>query len=191
MSYYDWPAILSKYKDEDLLRIIKDSDREPQEKVEAATAEMKKRELWSDDLEEMVQNVRARQSRWDPRLPTLYSKTVIYLFSLFFSVIFGAVLFALNLKTVDKKKGILPVSLFVVALAFFAYYVLSIWNLQGYVYLATNLLGAFVINEVFWRNYIGEKSGYNKRNYQTPLRIGLVYVVLVIVLEYVLGIIPH
>lgn len=45
MSYYDWPKIVSNFSDHDLIKIIGEQNREPQEKVVAAINELETREI--------------------------------------------------------------------------------------------------------------------------------------------------
>jgi hypothetical protein len=49
MGYYDWEKIVAEKSDKELLRIYKERDREPDEKVKAVFLELKKRGLINSD----------------------------------------------------------------------------------------------------------------------------------------------
>jgi Domain of unknown function (DUF4328) len=54
MAYYDWSKIVQKYEDNDLKRIYRDRNREPQEKVDAVVDELIKRGLLSTEKKELL-----------------------------------------------------------------------------------------------------------------------------------------
>ena len=128
MSYYNWSEILKKNTNKELANIIKDSRTEPKEKVSAALNELTNRGIETSDYAQMIESINSNEPKLDENLPTLYSDRVIYVFSILFSVIFGGVLFAVNLKAIGNKKGIYPVIIFSVLYSALSIYILNLIN---------------------------------------------------------------
>lgn len=169
--YYNWKEIVAKNDEEELARIVRERNTEPGEKVVAVLNELKNRGIEGKDDAAILREIQERGLP-DPSLPTLYSQQVIYVFSILFSVLFGGVLFAINLKEADKKKGIWPVVIFTLGFTALVIYISTLTKVGG----ASILLGilyAYIINNIFWRNYIGKETKYNKKSYRTPLIIAL------------------
>jgi len=174
MSYYNWTEILTNNTNLELAKIIRESQTEPEEKVTAALNELKKRGIETTDYSEILESSKNIESNFDENSPTLYSDRVIYIFSILFSVIFGAILFARNLKEIDKKNGIYPVIIFSVLYTVFSIYILNLINAGTPGTFVLGAIGALVINNVFWNKYIGKEIKYHKKSYKKPLIIALV-----------------
>lgn len=110
----------------------------------------------------------------DLNAPQLYSKQVIAVFSILFSVLFGGILLAVNLKTINRKKAILPVLVYSVVYTGLMIYLLNL--LPGYrsgLPLLLNMLGAMVLYNYFWRRSIGNAFKHRTRPFWIPLIIGI------------------
>ena len=173
MSYYNWAEIAKNKTNKELAQIVKNRNTEISEKVTAALTELQNRGIETDDYSQIIESIKKNEPKLDENSPTLYSQRVIYTFSILFTVIFGGILFAINLKEVDKKNGIAPVIIFAVIYTALSVYILELINsgLPGTVVLAA--VGGLVINNLFWNKYIGKNTEYHKKSYTKPLIIAL------------------
>jgi hypothetical protein len=106
--------------------------------------------------------------------PQLFSRQVINVFSILFSVVFGGILFAINLKTVDNRKGILPVILFSIGYTIIMIFILSLIPGRTTVFtLIFNAIGAVIIYNYLWVKYIGGTFKYRTKPFWVPLIIGI------------------
>ena len=115
-------------------------------------------------------------------LPVYYSERAIYVFSILFSTLFGAILMAINLKNSEKKKGTWQV------VTFGLIYTIGIsWGLSYAPKSSTglsiglNAIGAYVLRQFFWIKYIGKDVNYTKRSVLIPAIVGIFIALLVIV----------
>lgn len=173
MTYYDWPKILAGLSDNELNKIIRDSRTQPEDKVAAALNELKNRGNTTDNKSQTIESLKNDEPKPDENSPTLYSTKVIWVFSILFSVVFGGILFAMNLKAVNNKKGIFPVIIFSVLYTTLTIYVLSLINIGTIGTLLCGIIGALIINNIFWNKYIGKGILFHKRSYKKPLIIAL------------------
>lgn len=120
----------------------------------------------------------------EEELPVLYSDRVIFSFSILFSVVFGGILFARNLKEVDRREGIAPVVIFSVVYSLFSIYVLDVakTGMIGTITLA--IIGSTIINTFFWDRYIGRRTPYYRKSYRKPLLIALAIFVPLAILAF-------
>ncbi len=184
MSYYNWNKIMQKKPTEELLRIAKEKGKEPADKVNAALSELKNRgfdEAAYSQINEKA-NVKERAPKLDENAPTLYSEKVIYVFSILFSVLFGGILLAINLKEVDNRKGIAPTIIFSLTYSILSVYILNRINASTTTTLIFALIGATLLNEIFWKKYIGKDIAYHRKSYIKPLIIALIIFVPIIIL---------
>jgi len=110
----------------------------------------------------------------DVNAPQLYSRQVINIFSILFSVLFGGILLAINLKTVNNKKAIFPVLAFSILYTGLVVFILNL--IPGSTTTLTvvfNLLGAIVLYNFFWGKYIGKEFQYRTKPFWFPLVIGV------------------
>jgi hypothetical protein len=173
MSYYDWPQIAAKLSNDELLNIIKDKRSEPEPKVTAALKELKNRGFETESYPQLSESVKKVTATINDNAPTLYSDRVIYTFSILFSVIFGGILFAINLKEVNNKKGIPLVIIFTVLYCALSIYVLNVIDLKSSGSFLFGAIGAVILNTVFWNKYIGKEVQYKRKSYKKPLIIAL------------------
>lgn len=111
----------------------------------------------------------------DVNAPQLYSRQVINIFSIFFSVLFGGILLAINLKTVNNKKAIFPVLAFSLGYTGLIIFILSfIPGSTTPLTVAFNLLGALVLYNFFWGKYIGKEFSYRTKPFWKPLIVAII-----------------
>lgn len=180
MSYYNWEEITAQYTDTELIEVVKGSRDSPKDKVKAALNELKKRGIDPDRY--MPPARTGENGAPDEQAPTLYSDRVIYTFSVLFSVVFGGILLAMNLKEVGKKRAIYGVISFSILYAAFSIYLLNALNSSSVGTILMNGIGAVILNEVFWRKYIGKETVYHKRVWLKPLIIALVITIPLVLL---------
>jgi hypothetical protein len=107
--------------------------------------------------------------------PQLYSRQVINIFSILFSVLFGGILLAINLKTINKKSGIFPVLVFSFAYTVLMAVGLSLLGVRSSALtLVLNMLGATILYNTFWAKYIGKSTEYRTKPFWIPLIIGII-----------------
>jgi hypothetical protein len=120
--------------------------------------------------------------REDPNAPLLYSKRVLYIFSVLFSTFFGSVLMAMNFYQLKNQKALGLV------LGFgFLYAVLTGWlgmlvNAGNGIGIVFNIGGGMILTEYFWPKYIGAERHFRKRSFWIPLALGLLLSAIAIVL---------
>ena len=111
----------------------------------------------------------------DVNAPQLYSRQVINIFSVLFSVLFGGILLAINLKAVNNKKAIYPVLTFSLIYTGLIIYVLNlIPERMTFLTVVFNLLGALVLYDFFWKKYIGKELQYRTKPFWKPLIIAII-----------------
>lgn len=173
MSFYSWTEIVKTNTNQELERIIHDKT-EPTLKISAAKSELKSRALKTTDNLQMLESIKSQESKMDENYSTLYSDKVIYTFAILFSVIFGGILFARNLKETGNKKGIYPVLIFSVLYTALTVYLLNLIHsgIAGtYVF---GVIGAIILNKYFWNKYLGEDIIYHRKSFRKPLIIALI-----------------
>lgn len=172
MTYYNWNEIVEKYSDSELIETAKAKRGSQEDKITAAKNELKKRGI-EFDKEEIIPNSNNINLEPDENAPHLYSDKVIYTFSILFSVIFGGVLLSINLKEADKRKGILTVIVFSILYTVLSIYLLELLNAGNGGTLLFGAIGAIILNEFFWKKYLGKDISYHKKSWVKPLIIAL------------------
>lgn len=111
----------------------------------------------------------------DINAPQLYSRQVINSFSIIFTVLFGGILLAINLKNINNKKAIYPVLIFSFAYTSIMIYVLNMLPKRNSLFtLILNSIGSIVLYHYFWSKYIGHDFKYRTKPFWIPLIIGLI-----------------
>lgn len=104
--------------------------------------------------------------------PQFYSPRAIWGFSVFFTVIFGAVLLSSNLT--DKKAKGLVIGLGVLYTAL----VIIIMNLLPQpntgLTIGLNGGGAFILTKLFWDKYVGKETKFRTKPIWKPLIISII-----------------
>lgn len=109
-------------------------------------------------------------------LPELYSKTLILLFSIFFSTVFAAFLLMSNLRTLEKKRARYIVLAFALVWTIASGIILQLSKLEPSYTLIFNVIGAAILNEFFWNKYIGSDREYDRKSWIKPTLISLLIV---------------
>lgn len=165
---------LLKNTNNELLQVIRYRNSEPEEKIIADLNELKNRGMETNEYSQMIEGIKNNEPKLDEDTPTLYSDRVIYTFSILFSVIFGGILFARNLKEIDNKKGTYPVIIFSVLYTSLSIYVLNLVKVGTGGTVVLSAIGSLILNNFFWNKYIGKERIYIKKSYKKPLIIALV-----------------
>jgi len=134
----------------------------------------KNRGIDTTDYSQIIQRIKENEPKLDENSPTLYSDKVIYVFSILFSVLFGGILFSINLKQIDNKKGIVPTILFSLLYTIFSIYILNLINASSGIGLIFGGIGGLILNKIFWNKYIGKEVVYHKKSFVKPLIIALI-----------------
>ena len=106
-------------------------------------------------------------------LPELYSKTLILVFAILFSVIFAAALLVINLRNLDKKRAAVYVMLFSLGYLILTAVLLQLLSISPSYSFIFNVVGAAILNEFFWNKYIGREREYRKKSWIKPVLISL------------------
>jgi len=114
----------------------------------------------------------------DPNAPLLYSKIAVSSFSIFFTVIFGAILLAINIENKMNKIKVIGFGVLFTTLA------MLIGNLilHSTLYvLAINAVGAYFLSTDFWNKYIGREIKYRAKPTWIPLIISIIIAALLLI----------
>ena len=106
-------------------------------------------------------------------LPELFSKSLILIFAILFSVLFAAVLLVINLRRLGKKTESLWVLLFAFGYLVLIALILQSTGLEPSWTFVANVLGAAILNEFFWNRFIGKDFEYRRRGWIKPILIAL------------------
>ena len=115
--------------------------------------------------------------------PLFFTKTSIKVFSVLFSVFFGTIMLAINLRENRVKTGIVILP---VIIGFVCNYLLmmliTVTNSAGLPIIVINGLLGILLTDIFWNRYIGADTEYRKRPITVPLLIGIGISVIMILL---------
>lgn len=180
----------------DLQEIVKQYPGEDKERVIAALREMERRDvLYSDDrslLEDLEESKNPPDSKEqvyspvtpfsifrDPNIvddlnaPRLYSRYSIRFFTILFSTLFGGILLSINLNRLGRKREIFYVIGFSLVYSYLVYYLTTLKPESATtITLMMNLLGSLVLEEVFWKNYIGKNFKFRRQPIAGALLVG-------------------
>ncbi|MBT2563204.1 hypothetical protein J7E50_14480 [Pedobacter sp. ISL-68] len=180
--------ILSAKTDTQLKYYLDHVDKHTSEGVRTALAELKYRNVdLPDGIDEQIEEkIRLKENvqydslkGWNKNVikdidaPEFYSQTAIYVFSILFSVFFGAVMMAINLKNAGKRWGtpILFGLLFTFGQINLAQF---IPNPSMGVSLIINAVGVTIMYQIFWNKSIGKDTKYRAKPIWIPLIIGII-----------------
>lgn len=127
-----------------------------------------KKTRMADLQENRDYNSESEEFQQEENPPKLYSKTLILVFALFFSTIFGAVLLIINLRSLGKRRESLWVLIFGIVYQMLAGVMLQTLSLQPTMVIIVNVIGAALLNEYFWNKYIGRDREFEKKNWLKP-----------------------
>ncbi|MDX1543999.1 MAG: hypothetical protein R3214_08645 [Christiangramia sp.] len=120
------------------------------------------------DSDSQLTDSNETQSRTQEVLPRLYSKRVIYAFSVIFSCLFGTVLLMSNLKQLNERKARWEVLIFGVIFTVGTALTLNTVEMQVNLGIPLNILGGVILNEFFWNRYIGRDTEFEKKSWHKP-----------------------
>lgn len=109
----------------------------------------------------------------DEAAPKLFSQMAINGFSIFFSTLFGAILFAINMYRVGKKDKIYIIILLAVAYTILEGWLVTMQPQSTMLPLFFNLIGGLLLNTVAWNKFIGKSTQYRRTSIWVPLAIGI------------------
>jgi hypothetical protein len=195
----------SKRTDEELEERIDNRQKYLPETIEASLLELQSRgRVFSDEeLQVISQDIRAQRDNAsastdngfglfsssyknciveDPDAPSFYSKRAVYIFTILFSVAFGAAMVAVNLFKIKNTKGALLSLLF--GVCFLAFQILLTLKLSakspgdlGFIF---GIGAAIIINAILWPKFIGNSTFYRAKPIWIPLAIALILVAFVV-----------
>jgi len=183
--------ILSTKTDSQLKYYLEHVDKHTSEGVRTALLELKRRNIQlPEDIDEQIEEKirlieRAKYDStngWkknvieDKDAPEYYSQTAIYVFSILFSVFFGSVMMAINLKNSQKQWvwSVLFGLAFTVVFIFLGQFVP---NSSTGLALIVNAIGVTIMNQIFWNKHIGKDTKYRAKPIWIPLVIGIILMV--------------
>jgi hypothetical protein len=109
--------------------------------------------------------------------PSLYSIRSIQIFSVLFSVLAGGILMAINFNRTSKKQEALKVLGFSLVYTVFSMLIFALLGTQSPILsVVLNLLGAFLIDELFWKRVLGKEFRFDKQQVWTALIIALLII---------------
>lgn len=197
---------ISRLPEERLREYIEKPDDFHEEAVLAAIWELRKRrpslpeekmlekkiEEKTVFLEDLVQmEVSAVKSITKEESPSLYSMRSISVFSVLFSVIAGGILMAVNFNRISKRNEALKVLGFSIIFTLLSAVIFSLLGTQSpYFSLFLNLIGAFLIDQLFWKRVLGKDFRFMKQPVWTALAIALLLITPIIWYAYKVGAIP-
>lgn len=183
--------ILSAKTDDQLKYYLEHVDKHTSEGVRTALAELKSRnvELPEDIDEQTEEKIKLKESTnydslkgWrkniikDIDAPEYYSQTAIYVFSILFSVLFGSVMMAINLKNTGKRWG--------TPILFGLVFTFGQINLAQFIpnpsigaSLIINAVGVAIMYQLFWNKSIGKDTKYRAKPIWVPLIIGILLII--------------
>ncbi len=179
--------ILSAKTEDQLKYYLKNVDKHTSEGVRTALAELKSRNVdLPEDIDEQIEEkIRLKESTnydslkgWNKNVikdidaPEYYSQTAIYVFSILFSVLFGAVMMAINLKNAGERWG--------TPIFFGLLFTFGQINLAQFIphpslgiSLIINAVGVTIMYQLFWNKGIGKDTKYRAKPIWIPLIIGI------------------
>jgi len=200
----DFEKMISKKNVEELMEYINDFERYSPWALTAVVNELKTKgkEFSDEELNSLYERIEKKKEiedeqsplfgyfKWwkkyiviDPKAPLLYSKFEIFLFSLFFSAISGAVLLAVNIKSITNKIKVIGVGvLFTIIVILLGDFSSSIiFNILTILaILAINAISGWLLSTQFWNEYIGRETEYRAKSAWTPLVIVIIIAVLLL-----------
>lgn len=114
-----------------------------------------------------------KQNELDEVRPLWYSPSAIIGFSVFFSVFFGAILLAMNFYQSQKKNKAFLVVGVGVLFSIIAAVLTQFTQVNQWVLLIINVVGALVLLEFFWKKQLGLTTPYKRRSIWPALGIAV------------------
>lgn len=184
-SNFDLQEIIRKYPDEDKSKVI------------AALKELKRRDVLYSDDQKLLEDLEEKENFSsagegpqkivtpfsifrDPNVvddynaPKLYSRFAIRFFAILFSTFFGGILLSINLSRLGKKWEIFYVMAFSILYSYGVFYAATLNpERTTTITLILNLLGSLILEEIFWKRFIGRHFKFRRQSVRGALLIGL------------------
>lgn len=190
--------------EDDLHNCINNRDKYLPETVEAAVNELQSRgeKFSEEELKVIEEDMQARRNLAesgadgsslfnrndknlqveDPEAPSFYSKRAVFVFSILFSVLFGAILLAINVGKTENRNKALLVVLFGLGYVGASVAIAENFNLNSSFSLILIFLGAYLLEALFWNRFIGRSTLYRATSIWVPLIIGVAILIPLIIL---------
>lgn len=190
--------------DEQLQECIDNREKYLPESVEAAVAELQSRgQVFTDEeLTVIGEDMQARRELAltppgydslfnnsekikqveDPDAPAFYSKRAIYVFSILFSVLFGAILLAINVNKTEKRGNVIWILLYGVSFLAACTLLAQTYTFNTGFSVIAGIIGAYPLNYFFWGSYIGHHTLYRVKPIWPPLIIGFAFAIIIVIL---------
>jgi hypothetical protein len=198
----DFEKVMLSKSDEELQECLDNRRKFVPEAIEAAIAEMQKRGrvFSNEELTGIRQEFQQREeaasketgesrswgNKWkrnvveDENAPAYYSEKSIYMFSIVFFMIFGAILSAINFSKNEDKRGVMEVIGFGVGYTSLGIWILSKLPSSTGFGMLFNIGGALILQN-FWKKHIGKDTKYRARPIWKPLIIAIVITVTIFI----------
>lgn len=134
--------------------------------------------------QEKAAEIKMKNNSDENALPELYSPVAILGFSLFFSLIFGAVLMFLNLKKLGKSTQAINVLLVSVSIMVLMYFASIKFQLSQVVMLLINLGGGLLLIEFFWKKHVGIHTKFKKKPIAKAVLVSVIISIIVLATAY-------
>ncbi len=195
--------------DDELQERINNREKYLPETVEAAVNELQNRgiEFSEEELKVIAEDMQARRDMakggstgygafnnsdknlqvQDPEAPYLYSKRAIVVFSILFSVLFGSVMLAINVSKTQNITKALLVVLYGFGFTMVTVMIAENYNLNTGLSFVFGYVGAYSMDLIFWKNYIGSSTLYRAKPVWIPLIVAFVMAIPLIILMVKFG----
>lgn len=196
---FDPNFLAAARSDEELMERVDNREKYMPETIEASLAELQRRgkEFSDEELRYIHEDIQARRTNAesisgmvgifnseyknviveDPDAPLMFSTRAIYLFTFLTSPLFGSIMMALNLSKLGKGNAVAGVVLFGFGFTFLG---AILAGNMGPAQILVGLAGAYCLNYLFWRPFIGFSTYYRARPIWVPLIIALILISMVI-----------
>jgi len=200
----NYSYIASSLSTDELIDRVTNRQKYMPDSVEAAVKELqfRKHEFSDEELRQIAQDIRTqredaanfsgRRSAFsdkkgvtviDPDAPLLYSLRAIRIFTILCGAFFGSILIAININKIGKGINAFWALLFGVVFT-----VVQIVILNGYTSpgsgssgaILGGLIASYILDYVFWRNFIGYSTFYRAKPIWVPLIIAVLLFALII-----------
>ena len=149
--------------------------------LQTIEAELQKRELdfeahdyaYLKSLENEENPVETNFVSEEEALVSLYSRSAVFGFSIFFSTIFGSILLMINLRRLGEKRKGFEILLLGIAYAIISSVLVDMAGANLVLSLVLNVLGGYLMSTYFWAKYIGLEFSHEKQSILIPLILGI------------------
>jgi hypothetical protein len=149
--------------------------------LQTIEAELQKRELdfeahdyaYLKSLENEENPVETNFVSEEEAVVSLYSRSAVFGFSIFFSTIFGSILLMINLRRLGEKRKGFEILLLGIAYAILSSVLVDLAGANLVLSLVLNVLGGYLMSTYFWAKYIGLEFSHEKQSILIPLILGI------------------